>query len=516
MPRNPLRAALRAAVPLIALGLATTGCSATNSPIPFLNPGTSGLDAVKPSTVQILADGEIRSFEGSQSFHGSGSGFIFDRGGHIVTNNHVVTGAGALRVRIGGNADEYPAKIVGVNECSDLAVIQLTEKVDAPALGWSDRTPNPPMGVYAAGYPLGDPEFTMTKGIVSKASADGDTSWASIRRAIEHDASIQPGNSGGPLVDEAGRVLGVNYAMGNPGTGTSQFFAISAADAQPLVETLMGGDEHSIGVNGNAILDDANGLAGVWVAGVAAGKPAAKAGLKPGDVITHLNGVALTSGTYKEYCSVLRSNDIDDAMAVRVLRLDTKEVLEGEINGRELQPVFSFENKLQGQVADSGPSAGVETTEVVDDTGAMSMLLPTSWSDRNTAPQDLLGIGRPMPSITASTNIAQLDNNAAPGIMAVYFNAVGSFTADQLIDSMVEGVGADCKETLRDNFDNNVVQGRYAAVECNGGATGTLVGILLVASSDTDPNSILVGAAAALTDGDLRAIDTALSSFTLK
>lgn len=518
MPRNPLRTVLRAAVPLLALGLATAGCSAQGSPlVPFLNPGGSGLEGVKAATVQILADGEIRNFEGSTSFHGSGSGFVLDRDGHIVTNNHVVTGAGALRVRIGGvKDDEYPAKVVGVNECSDLAVIQLTEKVDAPTLGWSDRAPEPPLAVYTAGFPLGDPEFTMTKGIVSKASAAGDTSWASVRRVIEHDAAIQPGNSGGPLVDETGRVVAVNYAGGNPGTGTAQYYAISATDAKPLVETLLEGDEHSIGVNGSAILDDESGLAGIWVAGVAAGRPAAKTGVKPGDLITHLNGVAMTSGTYKEYCNVLRSNDIDDAMSVRVLRLDTKEILEGEINGRELQPVFSFENKLQDQVSDTGPSASAETSEVVDDTGTMSMIVPTSWADRSTVPTDMLGTGVKMPQITASTSIAQLNQNSAPGIMTVYFTGVGQFGADQLIDSMVAGVGADCAETVREDFDNNVVKGRYAAVKCSGNAAGDLVGILLVASADSDPNSVLVGAAAALTDGDLRAIDTALTSLTLR
>lgn len=511
MPRNLPRAVLRTAVPLVTLGLLTTACSATTLPIPFLNPGGGGIDAVKASTVQILADGEIRNFEGSRAFHGSGSGFLLDTNGHIVTNNHVVTGAGALRVRIGGvKDDEFPAKVVGVNECSDLAVIQLTEKVQAGPLTWSERTPNPPLTVYAAGFPLGDPEFTMTKGIVSKASAAGDTNWASIRRVIEHDAAIQPGNSGGPLVDEDGKVIGVNYATGNPGTGTAQFFAISATDAQPLVETLLQGDQHSIGVNGHAILDEEAGLAGIWVAGVAAGRPAAKVGMKPGDVITHLNGVAMSSGTYKEYCNVLRSNDIDDAMSVRVLRLDTKEILEGEINGKVLEPVFSFENKLQDQVADSGPSASAQTVEVIDDTKAMSMLLPTSWSDRDTRPQDLLKTGQPMPSITASTNLTQLNNNQAPGILAVYFKGVGQISPDQLLDPMAAGTG--CTETLRDNFDNNVVKGRYIALKCADG----LVGIVLVASSDNDPKSILVGAAAAQTDGDLRAIDTALSSFTLK
>lgn len=509
MTANPAFSRFRLLAPLVVLGLLATGCGQA-IPLPFLGGGGS-LDSVKPASVQILADGEIRDFKGSSSFHGSGSGFVLDGEHHIVTNNHVVTGAGALRVRVGGNKqDEYPAKVVGVNECSDLAVIQLTEKVTVAPLQWSEQTPTPPLTVYTAGYPLGDPEFTMTKGIVSKASAAGDTSWASVRRVIEHDAPIQPGNSGGPLVDEAGRVIGVNYASGDPGTGTAQYYAISAADAKPLVETLLKGDQHSIGVNGRAVLDKESGIAGIWVAGVAAGKPAAKAGLKAGDLITHLNGVAMQSGTFKEYCNVLRSNDIDDAVSVRVMRLDTKQVLEGEINGQPLQPVFSFESKLGDQVGGSGPSASAETVEVVDDTGSMSLRVPTSWSDRKTAPQDLMGNGRPMPSISASTSIAQMDNNNAAGIMAVYFKGVGQLPPDKLLDPMAAGTG--CTETLRDNFDNKVAKGRYAALKCNGG----IVGIVLVAAPVNDASSMVVAAAAARTDADLRAIDTALTSLQLK
>ena len=258
------------------------------------------LDDVKLATVQILGEGEIRTFEGSTNFSGTGSGFVVSPDGYIVTNNHVVTGAGSLQVRLDGVEDEIPAKVIGVSECNDLAVIQLTDEDDYRFLTWSSTTPEPPLEVYAAGFPLGDPEFTITKGIVSKAEADGDTSWASVRSVVEHDANIQPGNSGGPLVDSKGQVVAVNYANGDAGTGTSQFFAINAEDAQGVVDDLKKGDQDSIGVNGEAFVDEEAGVAGVWVSGVAPGGLAAKAGVKPGDIIETLNGVPLDSGTLEE------------------------------------------------------------------------------------------------------------------------------------------------------------------------------------------------------------------------
>ena len=110
----------------------------------------------------------------------------------------------------------------------------------------------------------------MTRGIVSKAEAAGETSWASVRHVIEHDAAIQPGNSGGPLVTENGQVVAVNYRGHDPGTGTVQFMAIAGDLAGPVVDQLSDGDVETIGVNGGFVADDSV-LQGVWVSGVEAG-----------------------------------------------------------------------------------------------------------------------------------------------------------------------------------------------------------------------------------------------------
>jgi serine protease Do len=103
---------------------------------------------------------------------GSGSGFIISADGLAVTNNHVVTGAATLEVFIGGDTTKgYNADVVGVSECNDLAVIDIDAPGDLPRFDWYDGEVKAGLDVYAAGFPLGDPEFTLTKGIVAKAKA---------------------------------------------------------------------------------------------------------------------------------------------------------------------------------------------------------------------------------------------------------------------------------------------------------------------------------------------------------
>jgi len=218
---------------------------------------------------------------GLSSSAGSGSGFIISSDGLAVTNNHVVTGAATLEVFIGGDTTKgYNAKVVGVSECNDLAVIDIDAPGDLPRFDWYDGAVKAGLDVYAAGFPLGDPEFTLTKGIVAKAKAGGDlTGTSSIDHTIEHDANIQPGNSGGPLVNDEGQVVAVNYAGGAEATTTAQFYGIASDLAQPVVERLRDGSYESLGINGWAVYDEAAGISGIWVAGVAPGVVVLMAGL---------------------------------------------------------------------------------------------------------------------------------------------------------------------------------------------------------------------------------------------
>lgn len=321
----------------------TTAPLATDTAAPQV-PAVSPLlvtsfEDVKKATIQIESQGTFidPEFGAQVNAAGRGSGFIIDPSGLAVTNNHVVSGAALLKVYVGGDHNTvYNARILGVSECSDLAVIQIVGS-DFPYLGWFESSTAVGQEVYAAGFPLGDPEFTLTKGIVTKENTGGDTNWASVDGVVEHDATINPGNSGGPLVAPDGRVVGVNFA----GSGaTGQYFAIGRQAAALALDVLKGGaDFQAIGINPQAVSTEDGSITGVWVSAVESGSLADKAGVKAGDIITALEGVLLAQdGTLSSYCDILRTRNAGDTMAIKVLRWSTGEELEGQLNGRELQP----------------------------------------------------------------------------------------------------------------------------------------------------------------------------------
>lgn len=477
----------------------TTAAPGTTAP-----EGISSFSDVQPAIVQIVAKGSFRDPEvGMQSGAGSGSGFVISADGYAVTNNHVVTGAASLEVFLGGDSSEsYNAQIVGVSECNDLALIKIQQD-DLPFLSWTDGPPTVGEEIYAAGFPLGDPEYTLTRGIVSKADADGETPWSSIDRVIQHDAQTQPGNSGGPLVGNDGRVVGVHYASGDWGTGTSQFFAISSALAQDVVEELHDGDFESLGINGSAI-NDGEGISGVWVAAVAAGSPASAVGLLPGDVVTSLNGLPLgTDGTLKDYCDVIRTAGEGAAMAIEVLRWDSQEVLRGEINNpdKALSQAFSFAEEVEtsGEApVEEGTSH--EYMSLVDDTGRMTVDVPVSWSDVDTAPSN----GAPW--ISASTSLVDLEASwLTPGMFAVAVE--GSLDFQQAIGNygIPEGACADTSGVL--DYDDGLYLGLYQVwYDCGDTTTGYAV----VAATDPEGRWSWVLAWQFITTADLEAFDQAI------
>jgi serine protease Do len=341
----------------------------------------SNLDEARNAIIQIEADGTFINPDFSVSYNdaGFGSGFIIDPSGLAVTNNHVVTGAALLKVWIGGDSGKtYNAKVVGVSECSDLALIDI-EGDDFPYLDWHQGPINVGLEVYAAGFPLGEPQFTLTRGIVSKEEAGGETYWASVDYVIEHDATINPGNSGGPLLDQEGRIVGINYR----GRETDQYFAIGRDLAIKVVDILDEGQNfESIGINGEAFANDE--FSGVWVYSVESGSPADKAGIEGGDILTMVENLILASdGTMSDYCDVLRSHDSDDTLDIEVLRYATEEVLTGQLNGRELETSVTFtqtiEEEISEDVEDTGAYSGY--MNVMDDYGAIQMDIPAEWID---------------------------------------------------------------------------------------------------------------------------------------
>lgn len=299
----------------------------------------SNLQDVRNTIVQIVATGSFKDIEqGAQTnTAGAGSGFIINPAGIAVTNNHVVTGSSFLEVYIQGEDEPRSAKILGVSECSDLAVIDI-EGEGFPYLEWYDGEIEVGLDVYAAGYPLGDPEFTLTRGIISKENANGDTPWASVDAVLEHDATINLGNSGGPLLDENGQVVGVNYAGSST---TNQYFAISKIEVLDVIDILSDGEDvDSLGMNAVALTSKINGGFGIWVNSVDPGSPANKAGIEAGDIILSLQDFQLTDvPTMAEYCKIVRSHSANDTLSVEVLRIGDEEItlFEGQLNGDELE-----------------------------------------------------------------------------------------------------------------------------------------------------------------------------------
>jgi serine protease Do len=233
---------------------------------------------------------------------GGGSGFFITSTGHIVTNNHVVEDAKEITVTL-KDGREFEAKVVGTDERSDLAVLKVEGK-DFRYVEF-DTAVEPRVGdwVIAIGNPFGL-GGTATAGIVSAEGRDLGGQYANF---IQIDAPINPGNSGGPAFDLNGRVIGVNSAIftrtgGNVGIG----FAIPARLANDVTQQLMKAGKVSYGWLGVTIGDlnkeiaegfGLTGTKGALIQSTTPGAPAAKAGLKRGDVVTLFNGVAVADAS---------------------------------------------------------------------------------------------------------------------------------------------------------------------------------------------------------------------------
>jgi S1-C subfamily serine protease len=239
----------------------------------------------------------------------TGSGFVIDTEGHIVTNNHVVEGASRIEIKIGSSDETHQAKLVGADPATDVALLQVdvpAEQLHPLALGDSSKVE---VGepVVAIGNPFGL-DRTVTSGIVSALQRQIQApNGFSISHVIQTDAAINPGNSGGPLIDSEGRVIGINSQIqtggsnGNVGIG----FAVPINTAREVVEQLEenGRVEHAyLGIEGSSVTPElARALQlpvkeGVLVNSVAKGGPADSAGVEGGTTSATIEGAEVTLG----------------------------------------------------------------------------------------------------------------------------------------------------------------------------------------------------------------------------
>lgn len=251
-----------------------------------------------------------------------GSGFIIDRAGYIVTNNHVVAEADEIKVRL-ANGKEFDAEVVGKDSKTDLALIKIKDAKGLTPLPLGDSK-NLKVGtwVVAIGSPFGL-EQTVTQGIVSaKGRYIGAGTYDDF---IQTDASINPGNSGGPLLNLKGQVVGINTAIVARGQGIG--FAIPIDMARNIVDQLKDKGEVTRGWLGVQIRDLDESLAsyyklkpfsGVYVENVVPGDPADKAGIRSGDIITTVDGQPVASG--RELASLVASIPVGQKTRVALMR----------------------------------------------------------------------------------------------------------------------------------------------------------------------------------------------------
>jgi putative serine protease PepD len=238
------------------------------------------------------------SFGFSQQEQGEGSGFVIDKQGHIITNDHVVQGANSITVKF-QDGSTAKATVVGADPSTDVAVVKVnvsSSKLHPLTLADSSDV-EPGQGVVAIGSPFGL-EGTITAGIVSAInrtiqSPDG----SNISGVIQTDAAINKGNSGGPLLNADGEVIGINSQIegGDTGGNVGVGFAVPINTARQVATQLIAGGKVEHAFLGVSVETVTTPVFGARIQSVQAGSAAAKAGLKAGDVIATVDGKAVTT-----------------------------------------------------------------------------------------------------------------------------------------------------------------------------------------------------------------------------
>ncbi len=333
MPVTRLSAFLAAAAVLAGVlsGCGPSQSSVPSSAAPRTQTGASGesgdtfgripaiVKDVGPSVVTVLVDGSTGQ--------GEGAGVIWRADGLIVTNNHVVENASAIKV-VFASGDRMPATVVGTDPLTDLAVIRV-ERADLPAADFADGLPEIGQLAVAIGSPLGFEE-TVSAGIVSgihrNIPSGGQT--PALVDLLQTDAAISPGNSGGALVGPDGKVVGINVAYIPPAAqAVSIGFAIPSPTVVDVVPQLIASGKVRHAFLGIRPADLTPELArqfgitvqqGVIVLDVVPGSPSAREGLKPGDVIVALSG--RETPTVEDLYAALREHEPGERVTVAIVR----------------------------------------------------------------------------------------------------------------------------------------------------------------------------------------------------
>jgi serine protease Do len=302
-----------------------------------------------------------------QVVQAAGTGFIIDKSGLILTNNHVVEGASKIKVSLYGEDDdqEYDAKIVGRDPLTDSALIELTEKPDhtLPAIEFGDSSQMQPGDwVMAIGNPF-NLAHTVSVGVISAKERPFTVAEGRSAQVLQTDAAINPGNSGGPLLNVRGEVIGINTAIiadgrqsGNIGIG----FAIPINTVRDLLPQLRTGKitRGRIGIGVEGISRDAvdefglKDRKGAVVKTVSPGGAAAKAGLEPGDVIIAYNGKPVASRD--ELVQMVVATKPGTSVPVRIVRDRAEKTVNVTVDELDLEAEGNLSSRNRERGDDTG------------------------------------------------------------------------------------------------------------------------------------------------------------------
>lgn len=308
------------------------------------------VEKVAPSVVSIITSSEVRSFYGTTSQEGAGTGIIVSEDGYVMTNNHVIEGAGEVSVVDSAGTLYEDVTVIGRDPLNDVAFIKINSDTTFTAAVIGDSsTVRVGQQVIAIGNALGQYSNTVTSGILSGTnrpvtaeSSSGETE--SLTDLLQTDASINSGNSGGPLLNLAGQVIGINTAVATDANGIGFAIPINATkgvlagvlENGTIKRAFMGVNylditpevarEYDLAVTKGAYVYLESGRNAVQ-----SGSPAANAGIKTGDIITELGGY--TVGSQGGLSSIIGQFRPDETVEVKVLR-----------NGESLTLTLTFSN----------------------------------------------------------------------------------------------------------------------------------------------------------------------------
>jgi S1-C subfamily serine protease len=285
------------------------GASQTSTPMVTVDPGQEPVAAVAltvtPSVVQI------------DTTEGLGSGGVYDSSGLVMTKAHVVGSASTVTVRT-ADGKSHSGQVLGADTGTDIAVVRVSG-LSAPAAALSQAKPMVGQITVAVGSPFGLTQ-TVTSGIVSAVNRPVDNDKGVVVNMIQTDASINPGNSGGALADRAGQIIGINTAIfSQTGENNGIGFAIPIATAKNAADKLVAGQsvaKAGLGLSGPTTTP--NGASGAYVKSVTPSGPADNAGIKPGDLVTAVDGTPIHA--FDELRGTISAYNPGDTVTVTIER----------------------------------------------------------------------------------------------------------------------------------------------------------------------------------------------------